>query len=88
MISNIFTQDRGIKLFRPAEPRRRSEEEEDEGGVGSSAATLQLDGVGSQEATGAQVFLDERRSLHWPVLLLYPEHQQTDFISAFSENSW
>ncbi|XP_056271240.1 tetratricopeptide repeat protein 4 [Pseudoliparis swirei] len=80
-------KDRGIKLFRPAEPRRRSEEEEEEGGVGSSAATLQLDGVGSQEATGAQVFLDERRSLHWPVLLLYPEHQQTDFISAFSENS-
>ncbi|KAK0133263.1 Tetratricopeptide repeat protein 4 [Merluccius polli] len=42
----------------------------------------------SQEATGAQVFLDEQGALHWPVLFLYPEHQQSDFISAFCDSSW
>ncbi|KAF3835357.1 hypothetical protein F7725_027915 [Dissostichus mawsoni] len=40
----------------------------------------------SLEATGARVFLDEQHILHWPVLFLYPEHQQTDFISAFCKN--
>ncbi|RVE73534.1 hypothetical protein OJAV_G00032330 [Oryzias javanicus] len=38
-----------------------------------------------KEVTGAQVFLDEKGLLHWPVLFLYPEHQQSDFISAFCE---
>uniref|UniRef100_A0A8C7X0S9 Cns1/TTC4 wheel domain-containing protein n=1 Tax=Oryzias sinensis TaxID=183150 RepID=A0A8C7X0S9_9TELE len=47
---------------------------------------LRLDGLSSQEVTGAQVFQDEKGLLHWPVLFLYPEHQQSDFISAFCEN--
>lgn len=51
-------------------------------------AVLNLDALITQEATGARVFLDEQGLLHWPVLLLYPEHQQTDFISAFCEESW
>ena len=42
----------------------------------------------TQDATGARVFLDQEGALHWPVLLLYPEHQQSDFISAFCEASW
>jgi hypothetical protein len=50
-------------------------------------AGLDLDGLCSVEATGATVFLDEQGVMHWPVLFLYPEHQQTDFISAFSESS-
>ncbi|XP_034737013.1 tetratricopeptide repeat protein 4 [Etheostoma cragini] len=79
-------KDRGIKLLQSAKPRRRCSDSEDEG---SSAATspLSLDGLSSQEVTGAQVFLDEQGSLHWPVLFLYPEHRQTDFISAFCENN-
>lgn len=48
---------------------------------------LELDGIGSQEATGARAYMDEQGVLHWPVLFLYPEHSQTDFISAFCENS-
>ncbi|XP_077964281.1 tetratricopeptide repeat protein 4 isoform X2 [Gasterosteus aculeatus] len=79
-------KDRGIKLLQSVKPRPSGSNSEDED-EGSSAAIsqLSLDGLGSQEATGAQVFLDEQGSLHWPVLFLYPEHQQTDFISAFSE---
>ncbi|XP_034387295.1 tetratricopeptide repeat protein 4 [Cyclopterus lumpus] len=81
-------KDRGIKLFQSVKPRPGGSDRQDED-EGSSAAIsqLNLDGLSSQEATGAQVFLDEQRSLHWPVLFLYPEHQQTDFISAFSENN-
>ncbi|GAA6221309.1 tetratricopeptide repeat protein 4 isoform X1 [Lates japonicus] len=81
-------KDRGIKLLQSAKPRRCGSDSEDEDD-GSSAAIsqLSLDGLSSQEVTGAQVFLDEQGSLHWPVLFLYPEHQQSDFISAFCESS-
>lgn len=82
-----FTQDRGIKLLHSAKPRRRGSDSEDEG-PSAALSPLSLDGLSSQEVTGAQVFLDEQRSLHWPVLFLYPEHRQTDFISAFCENNW
>lgn len=84
-----FPQDRGIKLLQSAKPRQRGSDSEDEDEDSSAAMSqLNLDGLSSQEATGAQVFLDEQGSLHWPVLFLYPEHQQTDFISAFCENNW
>uniref|UniRef100_A0A667YI62 Tetratricopeptide repeat domain 4 n=1 Tax=Myripristis murdjan TaxID=586833 RepID=A0A667YI62_9TELE len=64
-----------------------SDSEDEDGGSARGLAELSLDGLSSQEATGAQVFLDPQGSLHWPVLFLYPEHQQSDFISAFCENS-
>lgn len=31
--------------------------------------------------------MDADGNLSWPVLFLYPEHEQTDFIEAFHENS-
>lgn len=83
-VSVRFMQDRGIKLLEPVTPHQTGSDSEDEEG-GSSAAMSHL---GSKEVTGAQVFLDEQGSLSWPVLFLYPEHQQTDFISAFCENTW
>ncbi|XP_069009283.1 tetratricopeptide repeat protein 4 [Embiotoca jacksoni] len=80
--------DRGIKLLQPAKSRRHGSGSEDEDEPASAAiAQLSLDGLSSREVTGSQVFLDERGSLHWPVLFLYPEHQQSDFISAFCENN-
>ncbi|XP_022601757.1 tetratricopeptide repeat protein 4 [Seriola dumerili] len=83
-------KERGIKLLQPAKPRQCGSDNEDEDeDEGSSAviSQLSLDGLSSQEATGARVFLDEQGSLHWPVLFLYPEHQQSDFISAFCESN-
>lgn len=81
-------KDRGIKLFKSTKPRRRDSDSEDEEEHSSAAiAQLTLDGLSSREVGGAQVFQDEQGCLHWPVLFLYPEHQQSDFISAFSENS-
>ncbi|XP_013862845.1 tetratricopeptide repeat protein 4 [Austrofundulus limnaeus] len=82
-------KDRGIKLFQPVRPRPQGSysEDEDERSSAAAVAQLSLDGLSSQEVTGAQVFLDEQGVLHWPVLFLYPEHQQSDFISAFCENN-
>lgn len=73
-------QDRGIKFLEPVKPQRGSDSKDED----ESVSTV----LSSKEATGAQVTLDEQGSLHWPVLFLYPEHQQTDFISAFCENHW
>lgn len=79
---------RGIKLVQPAKPPQNDSDSEDEDERSSAAvAELSLDGLSSQEVTGAQVCLDEEGSLHWPVLFLYPEHQQSDFISAFCEKN-
>ncbi|XP_029987184.1 tetratricopeptide repeat protein 4 [Sphaeramia orbicularis] len=79
---------RGVKLVQSSKPRRHSSDSDDEDeGSSSALAQLNLDGLSSKDATGAQVFLDEQGSLHWPVLFLYPEHQQSDFISAFCENN-
>lgn len=86
----VFTQERGIKLLKTKLSRHRGSDSEDDDGDGGASrvlADLELDGIGPQEATGARVYMDEQGVLHWPVLFLYPEHSQTDFISAFCENS-
>lgn len=80
-------KDRGIKLCQSAKSQHSSDSEDEDEGSSAAISQLSLDGLSSQEATGAQVFLDEQHTLHWPVLFLYPEHQQTDFISAFCENN-
>ena len=36
--------------------------------------------------SGEKVHIDSQGHLVWPVLLLYPEYGQTDFIAAFNEN--
>lgn len=84
-----FPQDRGIKLLKASQRRQRGSDSEDKDRSSTGAISeLSLDGLSSQELMGAQVFQDEHGQLHWPVLFLYPEHQQSDFISAFCENSW
>ncbi|XP_051232145.1 tetratricopeptide repeat protein 4 [Dicentrarchus labrax] len=81
-------KDRGIKLLQSSKPRQHgSDSEGEDKGASAAISQLSLDGLSSQEVTGAQVFLDEQGSLQWPVLFLYPEHQQSDFISAFCENN-
>ncbi|KAF4797220.1 hypothetical protein TURU_077351 [Turdus rufiventris] len=72
-------KERNIKLV--LEP---SDEEEE---VSDGLAEISLDGFHSDSATGAKVHLDADGNLNWPVLFLYPEHEQTDFTVAFHENS-
>ncbi|CAI5777099.1 repeat 4 [Podarcis lilfordi] len=55
--------------------------------ISADLAEMSLDGLGSENDIGAKVCLDENGSLTWPVLFLYPEHGQTDFISSFHEES-
>uniref|UniRef100_A0A3B4BEB3 Cns1/TTC4 wheel domain-containing protein n=1 Tax=Periophthalmus magnuspinnatus TaxID=409849 RepID=A0A3B4BEB3_9GOBI len=81
--------DRGIKFLPSVRPRCSSDSDDDEDGEPSTRglSQLSLDGLNSGEVTGAQVYLNqEDGALYWPVLFLYPEHQQSDFISTFCEN--
>uniref|UniRef100_A0A8C8D3W0 Cns1/TTC4 wheel domain-containing protein n=1 Tax=Oncorhynchus tshawytscha TaxID=74940 RepID=A0A8C8D3W0_ONCTS len=80
-------KERGIQLLMTHQRPKRRSDSEDDGGSCRAMAGLDLDGLCSTEATGVKVFLDEQGIMHWPVLFLYPEYQQTDFISAFSESS-
>ncbi|NWY76822.1 TTC4 protein, partial [Erithacus rubecula] len=77
--SRFLCSERNIKLV--LEP---SDEEEE---VSDGLAEMSLDGFHSDSATGAKVHLDADGNLNWPVLFLYPEHEQTDFTVAFHENS-
>lgn len=72
-------QERNIKLA--LEPSNEEEE------IADGLAEISLDGFHSDNATGAKVHLDADGNLNWPVLFLYPEHEQTDFTVAFHENS-
>ncbi|KAM6343647.1 tetratricopeptide repeat protein 4 isoform 2-T2 [Alca torda] len=72
-------KERNIKLV--LEPSNEEEE------ISDGLAELSIDGFHSDNATGAKVHLDADGNLNWPVLFLYPEHEQTDFIAAFHENS-
>lgn len=48
---------------------------------------LLLTALESHNPSGAKVYIDKDGKLHWPVIFFYPEHAQTDFISAFDENA-
>nr|XP_008107598.1 PREDICTED: tetratricopeptide repeat protein 4 isoform X1 [Anolis carolinensis] len=72
-------KDRNIKLSVASS--------EDETETFSGFAEMSLDGLSSESTIGAKVHLEEDGSLTWPVLFLYPEHGQSDFISAFREES-
>ncbi|NXS61436.1 TTC4 protein, partial [Brachypteracias leptosomus] len=71
--------ERNIKLV--LEPSNEEEE------LSDGLAEISLDGFHSDNVTGAKVHLDADGNLNWPVLFLYPEHEQTDFIAAFHESS-
>uniref|UniRef100_A0A8C5SJZ2 Tetratricopeptide repeat domain 4 n=1 Tax=Laticauda laticaudata TaxID=8630 RepID=A0A8C5SJZ2_LATLA len=59
----------------------------DEMAISKDLAEMSLDGLSSESGSGAKVYLEDTGSLTWAVLFLYPEHGQTDFISAFHEES-
>nr|XP_003411108.1 tetratricopeptide repeat protein 4 [Loxodonta africana] len=60
---------------------------EDEDAASEGLAELFRDGLISENPYGARVSLDDQGRLSWPVLFLYPECGQSDFISAFHEDS-
>jgi len=57
------------------------------GNDGSATASSCLFSLKSHHPSGAEVYLNSDGVLLWPVMLLYPEYGETDFIEAFSELS-
>ncbi|XP_021015830.1 tetratricopeptide repeat protein 4 isoform X2 [Mus caroli] len=60
---------------------------EDEDSASSGPAEILLDGLSSENPCGARLSIDDQGRLSWPVLFLYPEYAQSDFISAFHEDT-
>ena len=61
---------------------------EDEDSASEGLSELVLYGLGSENPCGARLGVDDQGRLSWPVLFLYPEHAQSDLVSAFHEDSW
>ncbi|KAM6219874.1 tetratricopeptide repeat protein 4 isoform 1-T1 [Rhynchocyon petersi] len=61
--------------------------DEDSDSASEGPGELSSDRLTSENPYGARVSLDDQGRLSWPVLLLYPEYAQSDFISAFHEDS-
>nr|XP_020030959.1 tetratricopeptide repeat protein 4 isoform X2 [Castor canadensis] len=60
---------------------------EDEDSASDGLGEIFLDGLSLENPYGARLSLDDKGRLSWPVLFLYPEYAQSDFISAFHEDS-
>lgn len=75
----VLIQARNIRLV--------SESGEDEDSASNGPAEMLLDGLSSENPCGARLSIDGQGRLSWPVLFLYPEYAQSDFISAFHEDS-
>lgn len=60
---------------------------EDGDSASNGPAEILLNGLSSENPCGARLSLDDQGRLSWPVLFLYPEYAQSDFISAFHEDS-
>ncbi|KAK2501286.1 hypothetical protein MC885_014471 [Smutsia gigantea] len=61
--------------------------DKDEDSASEVLGELFLDELSSENPYGARLSVDDQGRLSWPVLLLYPEYAQSDFISAFHEDS-
>uniref|UniRef100_A0A8C3X4H2 Tetratricopeptide repeat domain 4 n=1 Tax=Catagonus wagneri TaxID=51154 RepID=A0A8C3X4H2_9CETA len=59
----------------------------DEDSASEGLGELFLNGLSSENPYGARLSVDDQGRLSWPVLFLYPEYAQSDFISAFHEDS-
>uniref|UniRef100_UPI00398F537A tetratricopeptide repeat protein 4 n=1 Tax=Pristiophorus japonicus TaxID=55135 RepID=UPI00398F537A len=79
-------KERKIKLFQPPELSSQNSDDDDGGDKGDDRVLRALfDGINSEN--GVVVHLDENGNLIWPVLFLYPEYEEMDFISAFHEDT-
>lgn len=76
----FLTQARNIRLVSEAAG-------EDEDSASEGLGELILNGLTSENLYGARLSVDDGGRLTWPVLFLYPEYAQSDFISAFHEDS-
>ena len=59
----------------------------DTGKVAEGISSLTLDSLETKHPSGAKVHVDDNGVMKWPVMFLYPEHTETDFIVEFDETS-
>lgn len=81
-----FAQSRGIHLAEErgsGDHHDNSEDDDKEVGLTHQLSLLSLQGP---HPSGEKVHLDTDGNLVWPVIFLYPEYGQTDFIAAFNEH--
>ncbi|XP_028413281.1 tetratricopeptide repeat protein 4-like [Dendronephthya gigantea] len=79
-------KNRGVTL-RPIPGEENTGNEPDTEDNNLEFDKLRALGLNNQHIPGkGQVILDSDGILHWPVLFVYPEYGQTDFIEAFNEN--
>ncbi|XP_067928337.1 tetratricopeptide repeat protein 4-like isoform X1 [Watersipora subatra] len=62
------------------------EDHDEEGMVGEEWESL-FGRTANTEAASARVFVDDFGTMHWPLLLMYPEYGQTDLISQANETT-
>ncbi|XP_064625421.1 tetratricopeptide repeat protein 4-like [Lineus longissimus] len=93
-LKKVVDKDRRKEL---AKQKKREKEENDlveaikERGVKfeefGRISDTKLHHLDSRHPGGGRVFLDSDGVLNWPVMFVYPEFNDTDFIQAFNENS-
>ena len=74
---SCFHQSRGIQV-EEAPKNGSGDDDDDDDAVSQMSRSL--------DSTESKVRLDESGALRWPVLFMYPEYGQTDYISSFHEN--
>uniref|UniRef100_A0A673TET3 Tetratricopeptide repeat domain 4 n=1 Tax=Suricata suricatta TaxID=37032 RepID=A0A673TET3_SURSU len=60
---------------------------EDEDSDTEDLGELFMERVSAENRHGTRLSIDEQGRLSWPVLFLYPEHTQSDLITAFHEDT-
>ncbi|XP_078074848.1 tetratricopeptide repeat protein 4 [Mustelus asterias] len=78
-------KERKIKLFQPPELSSQNSDDDGDDKEDDKVFRTLFDGINSEN--GIVVHLDENGNLNWPVLFLYPEYEQMDFISVFHEDT-
>lgn len=76
----VFIQARNIRLVSEAVVK-------DEDSASNGPTEIILNGLSSENPGGARLSLNNQGRLSWPVLFLYPEYTQSDFVAAFHEDS-
>eukprot|EP00050_Salpingoeca_kvevrii_P020250 m.96353 g.96353 ORF g.96353 m.96353 type:complete len:394 (+) comp8788_c0_seq1:97-1278(+) len=86
--ATVKDQSAAQKLQRKREREiRKQEKAEKKLSDAIKLRNITLDGPIEETPTGAIVHFDENDLLVWPVIFLYPEFQQTDFIADFHEGT-
>ncbi|XP_014661985.1 PREDICTED: tetratricopeptide repeat protein 4-like [Priapulus caudatus] len=78
-------KERGINLSSQQQQQPNNDDCDDDDG--NDRIDPLLANLETHYPSGIKVHLDENGALNWPVMFMYPEYKETDFIEVFNENS-